>query len=127
MAATKNRSSKTANHSPVNNSCLPPTVRLSCFVLSEQSESERTFFMVDQAPKSAHEPKTISLTLAKVSEGNPGGTVRVPASRLLAYDQQMGFTRLKLTGGTVLDVKQSTDQIDRLVRAAASKGNPALQ
>ncbi|MGA9450653.1 MAG: hypothetical protein WBW41_04825 [Verrucomicrobiia bacterium] len=83
--------------------------------------------MFDQAPKSSNEPKIISLTLAKVTEGNPGGTVSVPASRLLAYDQQMGFTRLKLTGGTVLDVREGTDQIDRLVRAAASKGNPALQ
>ncbi len=83
--------------------------------------------MLDQVPKSSHEPKIISLTLAKVTEGHPGSTVRVPASRLLAYDQQMGFTRLKLTGGTVLDVKEGTDQIDRLVRAAASKGNPALQ
>lgn len=83
--------------------------------------------MLDQAPKSAHKPKTISLTLAKVSEGNPGGIVNIPASRLLAYDQQMGFTRLKLTGGTVLDVREGTDHIDRLVRAAAARGNPALQ
>ena len=83
--------------------------------------------MFDQAPKSSNEPKFISLTLAKVSEGNPGSTISVSASRLLAYDQQMGFTRLKLTGGTVLDVREGTDQIDRLVRAAASKGNPALQ
>ena len=47
--------------------------------------------MLDQAPKSSDEPKNISLTLAKVSEGNPGGTISVPASRLLAYDQQRGF------------------------------------
>ncbi len=83
--------------------------------------------MLDQAPQSAHESKIISLTLVRTAEGNPGGTVSVPASRLLAYDQQMDFTRLKLTGGTVLDVKEGTDQIDRLVRAAASHGNPALQ
>jgi len=83
--------------------------------------------MLDQVPKPAHEPKTISLTMAKVSEGNPGSTVNIPASRLLAYDQQMGFTHLTLTGGTVLDVEEGTDQIDRLVRAAVSKGNPALQ
>ncbi|HEV2438302.1 MAG TPA: hypothetical protein VG077_20120 [Verrucomicrobiae bacterium] len=82
--------------------------------------------MLDQAHRSAHEP-SISLTLAKVTEGNPGGTVNVPASRLLAYDQQLGFTRLKLTGGTILDVKEGTDQIDRLVRTAAARGNPALQ
>jgi len=51
----------------------------------------------------------------------------IPASRLLAYDQQMGFTRLKSKGGTVLDVREGTGQIDRLVRAAAARGNPALQ
>jgi hypothetical protein len=78
----------------------------------------------------AHTPSDesiISFTLARASEGDPNGTVRVPASQLLAYDQQLGFTRLKLMGGTVLDVREGTDQIDRLVRAAAARGNPALQ
>ena len=73
------------------------------------------------------EAPNISLTLATVSERNPSSTVRVPASRLLAYDQQLGFTRLKLTGGTVLDVRETTGEIDRLVRAAAMHGKPALQ
>ena len=56
---------------------------------------------------------TISLTLTSASENYPRGTIRVIASKLLAYDQQLGFTRLRLTGGTVLDVKESTNQIDR--------------
>ena len=82
--------------------------------------------MFYQVPKSLDEPN-VSLTLATVGEGNPSGTIRVPASKLLAYDQQMGFTRLRLTGGTVLDVREGTDQIDWLVRAVASHGKPALQ
>ena len=80
--------------------------------------------MLEGTRISAHKPN-ISLTLAKATEGNAGGTIRVPASKLLAYDQQLGFTRLRLTGGAVLEVREGTDQIDRLVRAAASHGNLA--
>lgn len=95
--------------------------------LSEQSEPEPTATMLDRTPKSSQEPN-ISLTLTIATEGHPGGTIRVPASQLIAYEQQMGFTRLKLTGGKALNVScESTDQIDRLVRAAASQAKPALQ
>jgi hypothetical protein len=82
--------------------------------------------MLDRTPRSSDEPN-ISLTLARATEGNPGGTIRVPASQLIAYSEQTGFTRLKLAGGKVLDVREGTDQIDRLVRAAASQADPALQ
>lgn len=82
--------------------------------------------MLYRVAKFSDEPD-ISLTLATASEGDPAGTVRVPASKLLAYDQQLGFTRLRLTGRTVLDVRESTDQIDRLVRTALACGNPALK
>lgn len=64
---------------------------------------------------------TIDLTLAKGAEGRAPETVRVVTSHLIAYDQQSGFTRLKLIGGKWLDVKEPTDQIDRLIRAAASR------
>ena len=93
---------------------------------SEESEAKLTIIMLDKTRRSSHEPN-IRLTLARATEGSPGGTIRIPASQLIAYDQQTGHTRLKLTGGKVLDVRESTDQIDRLVRAAASQGNPALQ
>jgi hypothetical protein len=42
---------------------------------------------------------------------------------MIAYSQGSDFTRLNLTGGKVLDVKETTDVIDRLVRAAAAQGN----
>jgi hypothetical protein len=82
--------------------------------------------MLDQTRQSYREP-SISLTLVNATEYDPSGTITVPASRLLAYDQQINLTRLKLTGGTVLEVKEGTDQIDRLVRAAATHGRLALQ
>jgi hypothetical protein len=44
---------------------------------------------------------------------------------MLAYSQGIDFTRLNLIGGKVLDVKETTDVIDRLVRAAANQTNLA--
>ena len=39
---------------------------------------------------------------------------------MITYDQQIGFTRLRLTKGRVLEVREGTDQIDRLIRGAAA-------
>ena len=82
--------------------------------------------MLNQTPSFGSKPN-VRLTLAKATEGNASGSVSIPASKLLAYYQQMGFTRLKLIGGIILEVKETTDQIDRLVRAAAAYHSPALQ
>jgi hypothetical protein len=53
---------------------------------------------------------------------HPGGEamVAVTASHLITYAGHPGFTRLKLTGGRVLEVRETTDHIDRLIRAAAN-------
>ena len=75
--------------------------------------------MLNANPGLSRQPN-INLTLKQVSEGNPSGLIRVLTSQLISYDQQSGFTRLRLTGGRVLDVKESTDQIDRLVRNATA-------
>jgi hypothetical protein len=102
---------------------------LPCFNLSEQSKSRREFVMWNRTLKPSDEPSdgpNIGLTLAVVTEANPSGAGRIPASRLLAYDQQLGFTRLKLTGGAVLDVRETTSEIDWLVRTAAHR-NPTFQ
>jgi hypothetical protein len=50
--------------------------------------------------------------------------VGVAINEFIAYAQNSGFTRLNLTGGKILEVKETTDQIDRLVRAASSQPNP---
>jgi len=63
---------------------------------------------------------TISLTVMQGQEGLPSGAVRVKAAQLIAYEQQRGFTRLRMLGAKWLDVKEGTDEIDRLLRAAAS-------
>jgi hypothetical protein len=44
--------------------------------------------------------------------------VNLTISQLIAYTQNEGFTRLRLTGGKVLDVKETTDRIDFLIRRA---------
>jgi hypothetical protein len=62
----------------------------------------------------------ISLTVMQGQEGLPRGAVRIKAGQLIAYEQQRGFTRLRLLGAKWLDVKEGTDEIDRLIRAAAS-------
>jgi hypothetical protein len=48
------------------------------------------------------------------------GAISVIVSQLIAYAQEQGFTRLRLTGGKTLDVQEATDHIDHLVRSAAA-------
>jgi hypothetical protein len=75
--------------------------------------------MSPQAHVFSRQPN-ISLTLAHGVENNPAGLIRVSTLQLISYDQHAGFTRLRLLGGKVLEVKETTDQIDRLVRGATS-------
>lgn len=75
--------------------------------------------MLNQTSGLVSEP-TISLTPVRVAEGNPPVAIRVLTSQLITYNQQNGFTRLRLTSGRVLEVKESTDEIDRRVRGATS-------
>ncbi len=63
----------------------------------------------------------INLTLTKAESGQ--AIVRVGLVEFIAYSQNTGFTRLNLNGGRVLDVKETTDQIDRLVRSASGQGH----
>jgi len=64
----------------------------------------------------------ISLTLMQADSGEM--IVKVGVTEFIAYSQNTGFTRLNLTGGKVVDVKETTDQIDRMVRTASAQ--PAL-
>jgi hypothetical protein len=66
-------------------------------------------------------PRRISLTPARTELAQ--SPVSVLVSEMIAYSQGSDFTRLNLTGGKVLDVKETTDVIDRLVRAAAAQSN----
>jgi hypothetical protein len=50
--------------------------------------------------------------------------VSVSIAEMIAYSQESDFTRLNLIGGKVLNVKETTDQIDRLVRVAAASQYP---
>jgi hypothetical protein len=59
--------------------------------------------------------RKITLTSAKAE------SVSVGVSELIAYSSQTGFTRLNLTGRKTLDVKETTEQIDRLMRNVAAK------
>jgi hypothetical protein len=76
----------------------------------------------DKSPWTSPAPK-IHLTLKQGLSGQV--VVDVSINEFIAYSQNSGFTRLNLTGGKVLEVKETTDQIDRLVRAASSQPNPS--
>lgn len=75
--------------------------------------------MLNQTSETLLEPK-ISLTPVRIAEDDPLGVVCILTSQLITYDQKTGFTRLRLTGRKVLEVRETTDQIDRLVRGATS-------
>ena len=58
--------------------------------------------------------------LTPVGVEHPNG-VDVSVTEMLAYSQQIGFTRLQLTGKRTLDVTETTERIDLLIRRAASQ------
>lgn len=63
-----------------------------------------------------------SVRLTPVAELGPAG-INVVISQMISYSQETGFTRLRLTGRKTLDVKETTDRIDDLVRRAAADGS----
>ena len=60
-----------------------------------------------------------SVHLTLVTDSVPAA-INVVISQLISYSQEMGFTRLRLTGHKTLDVKETTERIDHLVRRAAT-------
>ena len=69
-----------------------------------------------------HTPNIRSLTtirLTPVGSECPSA-IEVSISELLTYSQQLGFTRLRLKGQRTLDVHETTEGIDRLIRRAVS-------
>lgn len=62
-----------------------------------------------------------SVRLTPVAEIGPTG-INVGISQMISYSQETGFTRLWLTGRKTLDVKETTDRIDDLVRRASAEG-----
>ena len=71
--------------------------------------------MLKQTPRPSCE-QSIILTLVKALEGKPSCAINVPTAQMITYQQQSGFTRLRLIGGRVLDVREGTAEIDRLIR-----------
>jgi len=55
--------------------------------------------------------------LTPVEPQYPNG-IDVSVTELLTYSQQPGFTRLRLTGQKTLDVRETTERIDCLIRHA---------
>ncbi len=76
--------------------------------------------MSKQTPGPSRE-LSINLTLVRDAQGNPSISIRVQAAQMITYEEQSGFTRLRLTGGRVLEVREGTGQIDRLVRGATTE------
>ena len=67
--------------------------------------------------KRPHLAQSIQLTPA---DPRQEGVIRVILSQLITYAQEQGFTRVRLTGGKILEVQETTDRIDLLVRTAAT-------
>jgi hypothetical protein len=68
----------------------------------------------------------ITLTVIDDETGQPSRRVCVRAGQLIAYEQQTGFTRLRMRGAKWLDVKEGTDEIDWMIRLAASTASISL-
>jgi hypothetical protein len=63
----------------------------------------------------------VNLTAVGGEKGQPTEVVAMVASRLLTYEQHHGFTRVRLTKGVSLDVREGTDEIDRRLRMASAQ------
>ncbi|HSY17962.1 MAG TPA: hypothetical protein VK815_06490 [Candidatus Acidoferrales bacterium] len=63
----------------------------------------------------------IDLTPAQAGAGPEVSPLSVNVSELIAYTQDCNRTRLNLTQGRTVEVQETTEQIDRLVRAAAAQ------
>jgi len=63
-------------------------------------------------------PIAIQLTNASTPGSDASATPPIDVQRLLAYKSGSGHTELSLVGGETLRVRETTDQIDRLVRSA---------
>src|ERR1700677_2381771 len=81
-------------------------------------------FTEEKPSRTLNSPK-IHLTLKQGAQGQL--VVGVSINEFIAYSQNTGFTRLNLIGGKVLEVQETTDQIDRLMRAASSHQNTLKQ
>jgi hypothetical protein len=70
---------------------------------------------------------SVRLTRANVDGNGPvkADAVEVPVSGLVAYSQERGFTRIRLTGGQAIEVCEATEVIDQLVRSASTFPYPA--
>lgn len=62
----------------------------------------------------------VRLTPVPVKEGQCSEQLTVRAFDLITYSQDLSHTLLRLTGGRTLKVKETTQEIDLLVRTAAS-------
>jgi len=79
----------------------------------------------EEKPSRTMNSPTIHLTLKQGAQGQL--VVGVSINEFIAYSQNTGFTRLNLIGGKVLEVQETTDQIDRMVREASSQQNTLKQ
>jgi hypothetical protein len=61
----------------------------------------------------------VRLTPVKAVDGQQGGQLLLPTYEIIAYSQGQAHTRLHLTGRRMVEVKETTQEIDLLVRAAA--------
>jgi hypothetical protein len=95
-----------------------------------QSLNEQTVFIVVSEPlesvpaaRRGVSPLKVRLVLTafKTEAGQEPQSLEVALAELIAYSQDRTHTRLILRGGKILDVEETTEQIDRLVRAAASQ------
>jgi hypothetical protein len=70
---------------------------------------------------------TIRLTRAQKEDVQESALFSVALSELIAYADQSGRTRLNLTGRRIVEVAETTAQIDLLVRSAATRVNLGWQ
>jgi hypothetical protein len=75
---------------------------------------------VVSAPPSKKYTTLIALTAIPEEDGQPFRPVNIRPAELIAYSSVGAHTRLNLTGRKTLHVRETTDQIDRLVRAASA-------
>jgi len=77
--------------------------------------------MAKQPKPTVDETRAEFVPRITLSRADGTDTAVLPLSELIAYSAHADYTRLNLVGRKVLDVKETTQEIDRLVRQASQQ------
>ena len=101
---------------PSSNSEKPGSISVNIAVAFVQMANQRK-----STASPVDETREVFVPRITLSRADCTDTAVLPVSELIAYSGHTGYTRLNLVGRKVLDVRETTAEIDQLVREASQR------